>query len=145
MRATTFTTFEGADVVVPNGMLLAEKLINWTLSTSTRRIELPVGVTYGSDPAQVVMLLRQVAESTEGVVRHPPPPVLFTGFGASSLDFSVRAWASFDEHLFVRSRLALAVHVALNEAGIEIPFPQQDLHLRSVEPALFDRLQRKAD
>ena len=145
MRATTFTTFEGADVVVPNGMLLSEKLINWTLNTTTRRIELPVGVAYGSDPAQVAVLLRQVADATEGVARQPGPSVLFTGFGASSLDFSVRAWASFDDHVFVRSRLALAVHAALKEAGIEIPFPQQDLHLRSVAPGLFDGLQRRAD
>ncbi len=141
MRATTFTTFEGADVVVPNGMLLSEKLINWTLSTNIRRIDLPVGVAYGSDPAAVAVLLAQVANATEGVLRHPAPTVLFIGFGASSLDFSVRGWATFDDHIFVRSRMALAVHAALKEAGIEIPFPQQDLHLRSIEPGLFDRLQ----
>ncbi len=144
MRATTFTTFEGADVVVPNGMLLSEKLINWTLSTQTRRFDLPVGVAYGSDPAMVAELLAKVTQATEGVLRHPPPTVLFTGFGASSLDFSVRGWASFDDHVFVRSRLALAIHAALKEAGIEIPFPQQDLHLRSVEPGLFDGMQQRA-
>ena len=141
MRATTFTTFEGADVVVPNGMLLSEKLINWTLSTNIRRFDLPVGVAYGSDPAAVAALLAQVANATEGVLRQPAPTVLFTGFGASSLDFSVRGWATFDEYVFVRSRMALAVHAALKEAGIEIPFPQRDLHLRSIEPGLFDRLQ----
>ncbi len=143
MRATTFTTFEGADVVVPNGMLLSEKLINWTLSTNIRRFDLPVGVAYGSDPAAVAALLARVADTTEGVLRHPPPTVLFTGFGASSLDFSVRGWATFDEYIFVRSRMALAVHAALKEADIEIPFPQQDLHLRSIEPGLFDQLQPK--
>jgi small-conductance mechanosensitive channel len=145
MRATTFTTFEGADVVVPNGMLLSEKLINWTLSTNIRRIDLPVGVAYGSDPAAVAELLVKVANATDGVLRHPAPTVLFTGFGASSLDFSVRAWASYDDHVFVRSRMALAVHAALQDAGIEIPFPQQDLHLRSIEPGLFDKLQPKGD
>ena len=145
MRATTFTTFEGADVVVPNGMLLAEKLINWTLSTNIRRFDLPVGVAYGSDPAAVAELLARVADGTEGVLEYPAPTVLFTGFGASSLDFSVRGWASFDDHVFVRSRLALAVHAALKDAGIEIPFPQLDLHLRSVEPGLFDPPQPKGD
>ena len=65
MRATTFTTFEGADVVVPNGMLLSEKLINWTLSTNTRRIDIPVGVAYGSDPERVRALLTEVAQRTE--------------------------------------------------------------------------------
>ena len=140
MRATTFTTFEGADVVVPNGMLLSERLINWTLSTNVRRFDLPVGVAYGNDPAAVAALLDKVAKATEGMLRHPAPTVLFIGFGASSLDFSVRGWATFDDYIFVRSRMALAVHAALKEAGIEIPFPQQDLHLRSIEPGLFDGL-----
>lgn len=139
MRATTFTTFEGADVVVPNGMLLSEKLINWTLSTDTRRIDLPVGVAYGNDPAQVRDLLLRVAQGLDGVARHPPPAVLFTGFGASSLDFSVRAWTGYDGFALVRSELAIAIHDALEAAGIEIPFPQQDLHLKSIEPGLFDR------
>ncbi len=143
MRATTFTTFEGADVVVPNGMLLSEKLINWTLSTNTRRIDLPVGVAYGSDPAMVRELLLRVTQGLDRVAQHPPPTVLFTGFGASSLDFSVRAWTGYDEYVFVRSDLAVAVHAALKEAGIEIPFPQQDLHLKSIEPGLFDGIKPK--
>ncbi len=142
MRATTFTTFEGADVVVPNGMLLSEKLINWTLSTNTRRIDMPVGVAYGSDPEKVRTLLLDVAQRTERVAQQPPPMVLFTGFGASSLDFSVRAWTHFDDHPAVRSALGLAIHAALRDAAIEIPFPQQDLHLKSVERAVFERLQQ---
>ncbi|HYN61632.1 MAG TPA: mechanosensitive ion channel domain-containing protein, partial [Rubrivivax sp.] len=145
MRATTFTTFEGADVVVPNGMLLSEKLINWTLSSNTRRIDIPVGVAYGSDPEKVRALLLEVTQRTERVARQPPPAVMFTGFGASSLDFSVRAWTHFDDHPIVRSALGLAIHAALRDAGIEIPFPQQDLHLRSIERGLFDRLHDKAD
>jgi small-conductance mechanosensitive channel len=145
MRSTTFITFEGADVVVPNGMLLSEKLINWTLSSNTRRVDIPVGVAYGSDPEQVRALLLQVAQRTERVVAEPPPAVLFAGFGASSLDFSVRVWARFDDSPGVRSALGLAIHAALRDAGIEIPFPQQDLRLRSVEGAVFDRLRGKAD
>jgi potassium-dependent mechanosensitive channel len=144
MRATTFTTFEGADVVVPNGMLLSEKLINWTLSSSTRRVDIPVGVAYGSDPHRVRALLLEVAQRIERVVQQPPPAVWFTGFGASSLDFSVRVWSHFDDHPSVRSALGLGIHTALAQAGIEIPFPQQDLHLKSVERGVFDRLQGKA-
>jgi small-conductance mechanosensitive channel len=143
MRATTFTTFDGADVVVPNGMLLSDKLINWTLSTDTRRIDVPVGVAYGSDPAQVCALLDEVVRNADGITRHPPPVVLFTGFGASSLDFSVRGWTLYDNAMVVRSALALAIHAALKRAGIEIPFPQQDLHLRSIEPELLKQMQGK--
>jgi len=145
MRATTFTTFEGADVVVPNGMLLSEKLINWTLTSNTRRVDIPVGVAYGSDPEKVRTLLLEVAQRTERVVHQPPPAVWFTGFGASSLDFSVRVWTRLDDHPGVRSALGLAIHDALRDAGIEIPFPQQDLHLKSVGRGVFDRLQGKAD
>jgi potassium-dependent mechanosensitive channel len=143
MRSTTFTTFEGADVVVPNGMLLSEKLINWTLSSNTRRVDIPVGVAYGCDPAQVLGLLAAVADRTENVARQPPPTVLFVGFGASSLDFSVRVWVHFNDYVSVRSNLGLGIHAALKEAGIEIPFPQQDLHLKTIDPGLMQRLQAK--
>jgi len=133
MRATTLSTFEGADVVVPNGMLLSEKLINWTLSDMDRRIDVNVGVAYGSDARQVLELLMHVTKSTEGIATEPAPTVLFIGFGASSLDFSIRAWTNnFGDWVKIRSELTVRVYDALAEAGIEIPFPQQDLHLRSV-------------
>jgi small-conductance mechanosensitive channel len=143
MRATTLTTFEGADVVVPNGMLLAEKMINWTLSSDKRRIDIPLGVAYGSDPNKVLALLAEVADATEGVSRNPAPTVLFTGFGANSLDFSVRAWTdSFDDSVFVRSEMAVRIHDALQQAGIEIPFPQRDLHVKSVDAGILSQLKR---
>ncbi|MDQ1344489.1 MAG: potassium-dependent mechanosensitive channel [Pseudomonadota bacterium] len=135
MRATTLSTFEGADVVVPNGMLLNEKLINWTLSDMDRRLEVNVGVAYGSDPRRVMDLLMEVAKSTPGVAATPEPAIVFTGFGPSSLDFSIRAWTNtFGEWVSIRSELAIRVHDALRDAGISIPFPQQDVHLRSVTP-----------
>ena len=143
MRATTLTTFEGADVVVPNGMLLAEKMINWTLSSDKRRIDIPVGVAYGSDPNQVLALLTEVANTTEGVSKNPAPTVLFTGFGANSLDFSLRAWTdSFDDAVFVRSGMAVRIHDALQQACIEIPFPQRDLHVKSVDAGILSQLKR---
>jgi small-conductance mechanosensitive channel len=135
MRATTLTTFEGADVVVPNGMLLNEKLINWTLSDMDRRIDVNVGVAYGSDPRRVAELLLEVTKATPGVASQPEPNVLFTGFGASSLDFGIRAWTNeFGEWVGIRTELSMRVYEALRAAGIAIPFPQQDLHLRSVAP-----------
>lgn len=146
MRATTLTTAEGADVVVPNGMLLAEKMINWTLSNTQRRIDIPVGVAYGTDPRRVLDILKGVANGTRGISSHPTPSVLFTGFGASSMDFSVRAWAdTFDDSFEVRSTMAVNICNALKEAGIEIPFPQQDLHIRSVKPGLFNSQQGDSD
>lgn len=133
MRATTIKTFDGADVVVPNGTLLSENLTNWTLRDMFRRIEINVGTAYGSDPEQVIAVIMDVVSQDPGVSRHPAPAALFMELGASSLDFSVRAWTrDYDNWLAIRSRLLTAIYAALNANGIEIPFPQRDLHLRSV-------------
>jgi len=141
MRATTLITFEGADVVVPNGVLLNEKLINWTLSDMDRRIDVNVGVAYGSDPRQVLDLLTEVTVATPGIAAEPAPTVLFVGLGANSLDFGIRAWTNnFGEWVSIRSELTVRVHDAIVAAGIEIPFPQRDLHLRSVSPAAREAL-----
>ena len=135
MRATTLSTFEGADVVVPNGMLLNEKLVNWTLSDMDRRIDVNVGVAYGTDPARVLQLLMEVTRSTDGIASEPEPTILFAGFGTNSLDFSIRSWTNnFNDWVKIRSALTVRVYDALKNAGIEIPFPQHDLHLRSVSP-----------
>jgi len=143
MRATTLTTFEGADVIVPNGMLLSEKMINWTLSSDNRRIDISIGVSYAADPKHVLDVLMTVANKARGVTHNPPPTVVFTGFGPNSLDFSVRAWTdNYDDAIFIRSALAVDIHAALTEAGIAIPFPQRDLHLRSVDPDILSQLQR---
>ncbi len=143
MRATTLTTFEGADVVVPNGTLLSEKLINWTLSDMNRRLDVNVGVAYGTDPRRVIDLLLDVARSTEGVAQQPEPLAVFVGFGASSLDFTLRAWTNnFAEWVKIRSELTLRVNEAIIAAGIEIPFPQQDLHLRSISAEAGARLRQ---
>jgi small-conductance mechanosensitive channel len=143
MRATTLTTFEGADVVVPNGTLLSDKLINWTLSDMNRRLDVNVGVAYGTDPRRVLELLLEVARTTEGVASQPDPVAVFVGFGASSLDFSLRAWTdNFAEWVKIRSELTVRVSEAIVAAGIEIPFPQQDLHLRSVSVEAGTRLGR---
>ena len=141
MRATTLTTFEGADVVVPNGTLLSEKLINWTLSDMNRRVDVNVGVAYGSDPRRVITLLGEVARSTPGVAPTPEPTIVFIGFGTNSLDFSIRAWTNdFADWVAIRTEMTARVYEALKAEGIEIPFPQQDLHLRSVSQEAGARL-----
>lgn len=141
MRATTLTTFDGADVIVPNGTLLSEKLINWTLSDMDRRLDVDVGVAYGSNPRRVMELLAETATSTPGISPEPPPSVVFLRFGVSSLDFGIRAWTSdFADWVSIRSELTIRVYDALRAEGIEIPFPQQGLHLRSVSPEAIAQL-----
>ncbi len=139
MRASIVRTFQGAEVIVPNANLISAEVINWTLSDDRRRMELPVGVTYGTDPENVIDILVEVAKEHPDVMSDPEPAALFRGFGDSSLDFQLRAWTRGD-FVQVSSDLLVAVNCALADAGIEIPFPQRDLHLRSVDADAAERL-----
>jgi potassium efflux system protein len=134
IRSSTVRTYQGAEVIVPNADLISKEVINWTLSDSHRRLEVPVGVSYEADPKEVIGILLAAAKANKEVMREPEPAVLFIGYGASSLDFELRAWIqSYLEGLRVKTDLYLDIWYRLEEAGIEIPFPQQDLHLRSVD------------
>jgi len=132
IRASRVRTYDGAEVIVPNGELIASQVINWTLSDRHRRLQLDVGVAYGNRPADVITVLERVTDSHELVLKHPEPIVRFRGFGDSSLDFRLYVWVDFDEGLATTSAIMSDVYDALAEAGIEIPFPQRDLHLKSV-------------
>jgi potassium efflux system protein len=104
-----------------------------------------VGVSYNADPAQVIALLIATAAQTKGVVKRPEPTAFFIAFGDSALQFSLRAWTfDFDNWYAIRSDLATRVHDALAQAGIEVPFPQRDLHVRSVSPEVGDAFGRPA-
>jgi potassium-dependent mechanosensitive channel len=136
IRSSTVRTWQGAEVIVPNASLITDSVVNWTLSDRQRRLEIPVGVAYGTDPERVIRLLTDVARANPEILDEPAPVALFIGFGESSLDFELRAWtARFERGLVTKSDLTVAAYAALREAGIEIPFPQRDLHLRSVTPA----------
>ncbi|MBD3220776.1 mechanosensitive ion channel, partial [bacterium] len=135
IRASVIRTFEGAEVIVPNGQLISDVVTNWTLSDRMRRIDIEVGVAYGTDPDLVLGVLRRVADEHPDVLAEPEPYVLFMAFGESSLDFSLRAWtADYEQFLRIGSELRVGIARALKDAGIEIPFPQRDLHLRTVPP-----------
>ncbi|MGB3052849.1 MAG: mechanosensitive ion channel domain-containing protein [Polyangiales bacterium] len=132
IRASTIRTFDGAEVIVPNGDLISGRVINWTLAARQQRVTIPLGVAYGTDPNQVLGILRKVAEANEKVFKNPAPLALFRGFGESSLDFELRIFMDPSDVLDVPSEVHVAISEALKEAGIEIPFPQRDLHLRGV-------------
>jgi len=133
-RASIVRTWQGAEVIVPNADLISKELTNWTLYDLRRRIEIPIGTAYGSDPEEVMDLLLKVATDHPDVLDDPAPSVPFMGFGNSSLDFEVRVW-TLEDIVRVKSELAVAVNRTLNEAGIEIPFPQRDIHIRNPEAA----------
>jgi len=133
-RSSTVRTFDGAEVIVPNANLISEPVVNWTLSDRRRRLDLEVGVAYGTDPEIVLDLLRGAAEANSSVLDTPAPEALFLGFGDSSLNFRLRVWIPrFEESYTIRSEMGVAINAALRNAAIPIPFPQRDLHVRSVE------------
>jgi len=132
IRASTIRTFEGAEVIMPNANLISNDVTNWTKTDQLRRIEILVGVEYGTDPELVIKLLTGLAKGYTELLNNPEPYTLFLGFGENSLDFSLRAWiGDFDKFLGVRSDLTLKVHRTLTDAGIRIPYPQRDIHLRT--------------
>jgi small-conductance mechanosensitive channel len=132
IRSSTVRTWEGAEVIVPNSDLVLMQVTNWTLSDRQRRIEIDLGIAYGSDPTAVVQLLVEVAKANDEILESPNPYALFMGFGESSLDFSLRAWTvKFDDFLRIKSDLTIAVNDALVRNGFVIPFPQRDVHVKS--------------
>jgi small-conductance mechanosensitive channel len=141
IRASVIHTWDGAEVIVPNGQLISDSVTNWTLSDRHRRVEVNVGVEYGTDAQRVIDLLLEVAHSHPSVLETPPPRAFFLSFGDSALLFVLRGWiADFNDGYMVRSELGVAVQRALAEAEIGVPFPQRDLHLRTVSPTAVSEL-----
>jgi potassium-dependent mechanosensitive channel len=135
VRSSTVRTFPGAEVIVPNASLISTEVTNWTLSDKRRRIDLGVGVAYGTPPRQVIDLLLAAVRDRAGVLETPAPAALFLRFGESSIEFTLRFWtADFDRWQSLASEVTIEVYEALGRAGIEIPFPQRDLHVRSMDP-----------
>ena len=136
LRATTVQTFDNAEVVIPNSQLISGNVTNWTLAEKKVRVRVPVGVAYGTDISKVFEILLGCAEANPTVLSNPKPVALFLAFGASSLDFELRVWiADFNDKFAVLSELNQDIESEFQLAGIEIPFQQTDLHLRSVDQA----------
>jgi small-conductance mechanosensitive channel len=132
VRSSTIRTPQGADVIVPNAILIQERVTNWTFADRLRRMDLKVGVAYGTDPERVLALLHEVALAHKKVLKAPAPQAIFSGFGESALEFELWAWtARGEEVVTIRSELAIGISRALAEAGIAIPFPQREVHLRN--------------
>jgi len=131
-RSSTIHTFQDAEVIVPNSDLIAKEVVNWTLSSQRRRVDIPVGVAYGTDPERVLSLLLELASSHPDVIHNPKPEAFFLGFGESALNFELRFWTYHEAWFQLKSDVAVKLVKALREANIEIPLPQRDLHIRSI-------------
>lgn len=133
-RASVISTYDGAEVIVPNNNLISNDLINWTLSNNIKRIEIKIGTAYGSNPNEVLDIIKDAAISNEFVLKEPQPMALFDAFGDSSLDFILRFWVHFENGLQAKSDVSIAIYNGLAAANIEIPFPQRDVHIKGQNP-----------
>jgi small-conductance mechanosensitive channel len=129
LRASTIRTFDGADVIVPNGDLLSKEVVNWTLSDRTRRAEILVRVAYGSDPDKVLEILQHVATEQALVLETPAPSAQMLRFGESALEFRLFAWTRIENFLTVSSDLHKAVSAGLASEGIAIAVPRHEVRL----------------
>lgn len=134
-RSTLIVTNDNISLIVPNSLLTDNTVTNWSTRDPKTRLHIPVGVSYDADPHQVRDILLQVCTNSKEVLDSPAAAVHFVAFGESSLDFEVLAWTDRPRARWVvSSHLHFDIWDALKQAGIEIPFPQRDLHVRSSVP-----------
>jgi small-conductance mechanosensitive channel len=133
--STEIQTFDAAAVIIPNSTMLSSQVINWHLHNKLGRVIVPVGVSYDSDPEHVREVLLACADKNPDILKRPAPQALFLNFGDSSLDFELRFFLrEIDGLLRVSSEMRFAIKKAFRDAGIEIPYPQRDVHIRGPAP-----------
>lgn len=130
IRSSKIATSDGAEVIIPNGDLISHHVINWTLSNSNRRIELIIGVAYGSDIEKVKTLLTDLISNRDDIMENPAPLVFLHNLNENSVDFRMLFWAAdITTWLSLKSNVLYDVYISFAKEGIEIPFPQRDLHV----------------
>ena len=148
IRSTVIRTFDALEIIVPNSEFVSQRISTWTYDDDWRRILVPFGVAYGTDPEKVQKVALEAARQvpiTQEDADHPIR-VRFLGFGESSLDFELAVWIrqSMVNRAMtgIKSDYYYALYRALTKAGIEIPFPQRDIHLRSIYPEAVENLKK---
>lgn len=137
VRSTEIETFDRCSIIVPNSELISSSVQNWTYKDNTARVIIPVGVSYNSDPEHVRQVLLKCAEGERDILSHPEPFVYFADFADSSLNLELRVFIrDANQTIIVRNDMRFKIFSALKEAGIEIPFPQRDLHVKSIPAGL---------
>lgn len=133
-RSTWVRTNDNVVIVVPNSDFISNRVTNWTADDRCVRISLPLRVSNSSDPAVVREILLSIGKAQPAILEDPGPDVIFLGFGDSSLNFELRVWTedSLRTPRILKSSLYYAIFRAFSENAIEIPFPQRDIHVRSV-------------
>jgi len=126
------TTWDGADIIIPNGDILSQPMTNWTMGSTKRRYEIQVGVAYGTDLKLAKSFIQEVIDKQSIILKNPEPAIWVTQFGESSIDFVIKYWVPHFNYGFdVKSDLIMAIDEAFKLNGIVIPFPQQDVNIKS--------------
>lgn len=143
MRATTIVNWDRQELIIPNKDLITGKLLNWTLSDTTNRIVIHVGIAYGSDTEMACAAIMEICEKHPNILAEPAPVVSFDAFEDSNLKLTLRAFlANLEVRLQTIHELNTRIHRRFNETGIEISFPQRDLHIRSIPPQVAKWFER---
>lgn len=130
IRASKIATADGSEIIVPNGDLLSQHLTNWTLSNKHRRVELIIGVAYGSDLKVVKTLFHQIIDNREDVMKDPKPMVLVHYLNSSSVDFRILFWVEdISNWVNLKSQVLSDVYEVFYQEGISLPFPQSDVYI----------------
>ncbi len=134
-RYVSVVTRDGIEHLIPNEDLIVQRVENWSYSNSKVRLRIPVGISYGADPRKAIALCLEAAAEIERIVAEPKTACLLKGFGDSSVDLEIRFWINDPQNGVsnVKSEVLLGVWDRFHAGGIEIPFPQRDLHIRSSE------------
>ncbi len=139
VRSTVVQSYDNASLIIPNSEFISSQVTNWSFKDLRLRRTIKVRVAYASDVELVRKTLYEIASKTQRVLKYPEPFVMFADFGDSSLEFWLRVWTDIDNMLIVESEIRFEIIRLFKERNIEIAFPQQDLHIRSVdEKAIFN-------
>ncbi len=134
MRATVITDFDRRELLVPNKEFVTGQIVNWSLTDKVSRLLVPVGVAYGSDTDLALKILLEVAQQNPKTLDDPAPSAVFWEFGASSLDLRLYVFLpNRDAFLETKTEILSEIDKRFKEAGLEIAFPQQDIHVRSID------------
>jgi len=134
MRATTIVTNDNISIIVPNSQFISSTVINWSHTDRNVRFNFPVGVSYREDPERIREILLEIALSNPGVLKDPKPDVLFSEYGDSALKFNLRVWTReyINRPGVLKSQLYYEICRRFRTEGIEIPFPQRDIHIKEM-------------
>lgn len=132
VRATVVQTLDNASLIIPNSDFISNQVTNWSFKDPRMRRHVDIGVAYGSDVELVRQTLLEIAADTESVYKHPQPDVLFMDHGDSALIFRLRYWTNVGQFFTTSTAIRFAIDRRFREAGIEIAFPQRDIHIRSI-------------